>query len=125
MSLVFSVSRFFLFQSLGKAAEQKGKNDAGVASRAAQKCAGSHFADLRDGNVIAELGEFQNTVSGGHGHIRTGVTVRNGEDVQRVHLFFLVSQIVGAGNECIPELSASHQKYQLPPDDEIGKMLFV
>ena len=97
---VAAVGLELALERLGKAAEQQGQDDARVASGPAQKRGSGHIGGLGKRHVLcaAQLG------AGGvqrHAHVRAGVAVGDGEDVQLVDLL-LIQVDLGSGGEHHP-----------------------
>ena len=88
-------------QTLGKAAEQERENHTGVAACAAEHCAGSFFCHFTDGGIIGQNAQFPAGSAHGHGHIGTGIAVRNGVDVQFVNLLAVLFDCHRRTAKCI------------------------
>ena len=50
----------------------------------------------------------------GHAHVRAGITVRNGENVQLIHAGALVGNVVGAGKNGVAQGLASNHGFVTP-----------
>ena len=102
--------RFLLaLQRLGEAAEQKARDDAGVAARAAQHGGGRHLAGLRDRAGIGQRFQLLGGRADGHAHVRARITVRYRENVQLIDAGALVGNVVGAGEDGVAQsLTVDH-----------------
>ena len=97
---ILAVGLELALERLGKAAEQQGQDHARVASCAAQERRGRLVSGLGECNAV----RLAQLCAGGrerHAHIRAGVSVRDGEDVQLVDLL-LVQVDLGSGGEHHP-----------------------
>ena len=86
-------------QRLGKAAEQKAGDNAGVAAGAPQHGGGGGLAGLAHGAVVRQ--GLQLTAGGAHrhAHVGAGIAIGDREHVQLVHAGALVGDVVRAGQD--------------------------
>ena len=80
--------RFHTFQALCNAAEQKREDNAGIAARAAQQPGRNAVRRLVDG-CKAALSQLVCGVVERKAHIRAGIAVGHGENVQLVYLLYI------------------------------------
>ena len=78
----------YALQGLGEAAEQQREDDAGIAARAAQHGRSRDIGGLRQRDA-ARLAQIGCRCVQRHAHVRAGVAVGDGEDVQLVDLLFV------------------------------------
>ena len=103
-----------VLQRLGEAAEQKARDSAGVAAGAAQHGGGSGLAGLGHGAAVGHGLKLGAGGADGHAHVRAGITVRNGENVQLIHAGALVGNVVGAGKNGVAQGLASNHGFVTP-----------
>ena len=99
-----TVCFYGVLETLREAAEQKGKDNAGVASCAAQHGGSRRLCDLSGCFVIRKRLHGVAACTDRHGHIRARVAVRNGEDVEVIHKFPVFQYAVRAGDDCVAKL---------------------
>ena len=88
-----------------KAAQNLGKNDAGVAARTLERAAGGHAQQLA-GAVLVHCGNFLDGGFHRQGHVSARVAIRHGENVQRIdRLAVLFKQIGSRNNHFLEEQS--------------------
>ena len=103
-----------VLQRLGEAAEQKARDNAGVAAGAAQHGGGSGLAGLGHGAAVGHGLKLGAGGADGHAHVRAGITVRHGENVQLIHAGALVGNVVGAGKNGVAQGLASNHGFVTP-----------
>ena len=101
---VFGGDLLLALQALGDAPEQQGQNDAGVAPGAPQHGGSRLFRCLGSVGRVVQLLHFLRRGANGHGHVGAGVAVGHGENVQLVHLLFILGNIVGTGDDRVFQL---------------------
>ena len=99
-----TVCFYGVLETFREAAEQKGKDNAGVASCAAQHGGSRRLCDLSGCFVIRKRLHGVAACTDRHGHIRARVAVRNGEDVEVIHKFPVFQYAVRAGDDCVAKL---------------------
>ena len=83
-----AVSFFLALQRLGKTAEQKGENNAGVASCTTQQGGCGYVGGLGQCH-ITQLAQLGCGCIQRHGHVCAGITVGNGKHIQIIDLLFV------------------------------------
>ena len=103
-----------ILQRFGEAAEQKACDNAGVAACAAQHGGGSGLAGFGHGTAVRHGLQLGAGCADGHAHVRAGITVRHGENIQLIHAGALVGNIVGAGKDGVTQGLASNHGFVTP-----------
>ena len=103
-----------ILQCLGEAAEQKARDNAGVAACAAQHGRGSGLAGLGHGAAVRHGFQLGAGCADGHAHVRAGVAVGHRENVQLIHAGALVGNVVGAGKNGVAQGLASNHGFVTP-----------
>ena len=88
-------------QRLGKAAEQKAGDNAGIPPCPAQHSAGRDLGGGLHRAVVRQSLQLGHGRADGHAHICAGVSVRHREHVQLIYACAAVGKIVGTGKDAV------------------------
>ena len=81
-------------------------DDAGVAARAHERAGGDGLADLGGGSADGQLGQACNDGFQRQRHVRAGVAIGHGEDVETVDLVFARAEVFAGGRDCVDQVVA-------------------
>ena len=108
---IVAVGLAFALPGRGEAAEQERENDAGVAARAAQHGGRRHIGGLCERGLRVFL-KISRGRAERHAHVRAGVAVGDGENVQLVDLLFVEVDRRGRADDHTAEQCAVNFLYQ-------------
>ena len=100
-------------ETLGDAAQDLARNDAGVAARAHERAVRDGLGDVLDGGAGRKGLYLPHDRVEGEGHVRAGVTVRDGEDVELVDLLGPVCHDLCGGGEARADDGGNHLREPL------------
>ena len=81
-------------EAFAQTAQDLRGDDAGVAARAHERAGGDGLADLGGGSADGQLGQACNDGFQRQRHVRAGVAIGHGEDVETVDLVFARAEVL-------------------------------
>ena len=93
-------------RAFAQAAQNLRRDDAGVAAGAHERAVGDGLADFGTGSADGQLGQVRNDRLKRQRHVRAGVAVGHGEDVQAVDLVLARAEVLAGGRNGVHQVVA-------------------